>query len=273
MIKCLNLCVDYTHDKNKSIAALNNLSFDIRDSEFIGVIGPNGSGKSTLAFCVAGLQPLTSGTIEIDGRDIHDLIKTSEIRDVIGIVFQNPDDQLLTNMVEHEIAFALENRSVPKDEMVKRVDEIMHRFQIADLKGQSPNQLSGGQKQKLALASVMIANPKYLILDEPTSFLDMPDRRMILRQLRVEFQERAHEGFSIIFITQFPREAAACSRIIVLDNGQIAADDTPENLFTTQQTLFNSIGVEVPIEYQIKKAVPGIQVPANIFDYSINNPA
>ena len=266
MIKCRNLCVDYQNDKNSSTSALNALSFDIGDSEFIGMIGPNGSGKSTLAFCIAGLLAVTSGTIEIDGGDINKLIRTREIRDMIGVVFQNPDDQLLTNMVEREIAFALENRSVRRDDMVKRVNEIIDRFQIADLKGQSPNQLSGGQKQKLAIASVMIANPKYLILDEPTSFLDIPDRRMILKQLKVEFQARACEGFSVLLITQFPREAAVCSRLIVLDKGQIAADDTPEKIFTERQVFLNSIGVEIPVEYQIKKAVPGIEFPAYIFD-------
>ena len=267
MIKCRNLCVEYPHDGHDTHPALQDLSLDIGDSEFIALIGPNGSGKSTLALSLAGLQVLSSGTIEIDGNDINDLIRSRLIRDIVGIVFQNPDDQLVTNIVEREIAFALENRAVPVKEMERIVEQALHRFRIDGLKGRSPNQLSGGQKQKLALASVMIANPKFLILDEPTSFLDTPDRREILKRLRAEFNERKNDGFTVLLITQFSREAALCDRIIVVDNGRIAADASPEDLFTSQRSLLDTIGVEIPIEYRLSQAIPDIHLPASLFDY------
>ncbi|MFC1553178.1 ATP-binding cassette domain-containing protein [candidate division KSB1 bacterium] len=260
MIRCKDVCVEYPSADGKTIFALKNISLEINDSEFVCIIGPNGSGKSTLALALTGLRQVSSGTIVIDQKDINTLLKTREIRDLTGIVFQNPDNQLLTNVLEHELAFALENRSVDKEEMIKQVNKTICDFQMQDLKGYSPNQLSGGQKQKLAIASVMITMPKYLFLDESTSYLDSEDRKMITDLLTGGFKNRKKDGFSIVLITQFSYEALFCDRLIVLNEGELILDDSPDKVFTKNQSVLEKIGIEVPLRYQLKNAVPSLKI-------------
>lgn len=268
MIKCCNVIVDYSDERHVIKRALNKISVEFSLNEFTAVIGPNGSGKSTLARCLAGLISPTSGTITINGENSEELISSGKIRDIIGIVFQNPDDQLITNFVEREIAFALEYKGTPEIEMREKVREILMRFNLDSLKERSPNRLSGGQKQKLAVASIMVAKPVYLILDEPTSFLDLNERRFLFNQLREEFSTQYETGFTILLITQFSREAIKCDRVIVLNEGKIAADDTPEKIFSEKQPLLRQIGLEIPVEYRLKNSVPGIEIEPDIFDFS-----
>ena len=270
MIKCHNINVSYPIDQDNSYQAISNVSIDIKEAEFTAIIGPNGSGKSTLALAMSGLQIAQSGSISIDNTDINVLLRSRSLYDLMGIVFQNPDDQLVTNFVEREIAFGLENRGVPRSEIVRRIDRILEEFNYSGLKNRSPFQLSGGQKQKLALASVLVANPKYLILDEPTSFLDSLDRKTIFAQLRKEIEEQKREGFSVILITQFSREAVQCDRVVVLNQGSIVADGFPDVIFSEMQELLQEIGVEIPVEYRLKKACPEIQLPKALFNYSVN---
>lgn len=268
MISCRNIVVDYSNERQVLKRALNNLSIEFSSNEFTAIMGPNGSGKSTLAKCLAGLVNPSSGTITINGESSEKLVKSGKIRNLIGIVFQNPDDQLITNFVEREIAFALEYKGTPVNEMKERVGKILLRFNLDDLKGRSPNQLSGGQKQKLAVASIMVAKPQYLVLDEPTSFLDVTERRFLFNQLREEFNTQNDTGFSSILITQYSREAVMCDRVIVLHDGKVAADDTPEKVFSGNQSLLEKIGIEIPVEYRLKTSIPGIDVDTGIFDFS-----
>jgi len=195
-------------------------------------------------------------------------VNSGKIREIIGIVFQNPDDQLITNFVEREIAFALEYKGTPEVEMREKVRDILLRFNLDSLKRRSPNQLSGGQKQKLAVASIMIAKPQYLVLDEPTSFLDVNERRFLFNQLREEFKTQYDSGFSLLLITQYSREAVMCDRVIVLHDGEVAADDSPEKIFSENQSLLKQIGIEVPLEYRLKTLVPGIDIEPGIFNFS-----
>lgn len=268
MIQCDNIELKYSLRADEYVKALDKVSLTIKKGEFIALIGPNGSGKSTLAQCLAGLLTVTSGSITVNGQDIVELIKSHEIRSIVGMVFQNPDDQLISNFVEREVAFALEYRGVQRDEMITRVENVLKRFNLDSLKGRSPNQLSGGQKQKLALASVMIAHPTYLFLDEPTSFLDYYDRKQIMRQLRDESGYSGDKRLSILLVTQYSREAVLCDRVIVMDRGRIVADKPPQLLFSEDQELLNSIGVDIPIEYRFNAAVQHYSVSSDIFDFS-----
>jgi len=265
MIKCRNLSVYYPGEKKRRIPALHNLSLDIVESEFITLVGPNGSGKSTLALCLAGLLPVDSGMLEIDGCDIQTMRRTNEIRNLVGIVFQNPDDQIITNFLDREVALSLENRGVPRGEMHVRVQEILQRFDLDTLSGRSPNHLSGGQKQKLALASVLVANPKYLILDETTSYLDPADRNAVFSHLTAEYARRKSEGFTVILITQFAREAASSGRVIVMHEGSVAADGSPADVFTEHRDEIESIGVGIPVEYYMQSAYSEIAVSPSLF--------
>lgn len=266
MIECRNITVSYIQDRDTVFHAIKDISLEIGDAEFIAVVGPNGSGKSSLALALAGLLPLKSGSIVIDRVSMNELKDSRTLYDKIGIVFQNPDDQLVTNLVDTEIAFGLENRSVPQAEIIRRVNEILERFQLKDLTDRPPHQLSGGEKQLLALASVLVSNPKYLILDESTSFLDSFSRKMVLNQLHKEFKIRRSEGFTVILITQFSREAVHCGRVIVLNNGKLCVDDVPDKVFTEHQELLHTIGVEIPVEYRFKQECPDIPLPQSLFD-------
>jgi energy-coupling factor transporter ATP-binding protein EcfA2 len=265
MINCQNVSVEYRLDKTTVISALTNVSFNVKESEYIAVIGPNGSGKSTLALCLSGLLQPSSGTVYIDGAPLGTAVSNHTIHTTVGIVFQNPDNQLTANTVEREVAFALENRAIPREEMIHRVDAILKQFSIEDLRYRSPYHLSGGQKQKAALAAVMVSNPKYLILDEPTSYLDASDRRIFLHQLRLEFAERSANGFAIVLITQFSYEAVQCNRIIVLNKGEVITEGIPDYIFGECQEVLNAVGVEIPAEYHIKKVFPGIDLSADSF--------
>ncbi|MFC1561614.1 ATP-binding cassette domain-containing protein [candidate division KSB1 bacterium] len=267
MIICRDLNVRYPGTGRGQIPALNGLSVTISDSEFTAVIGPNGSGKSTFALAVSGLLSYESGSITVNDRNVKDLVTEGSIRDIIGIVFQNPDNQLLTNSLEREIAIALENRGVPRDVMLGRVDSALERFNLKDLLHLQPEQLSGGQKQKLALASILVADPDYLILDETTSYLDPKDRKMIFSMLRNEYKRKSSGKFSIVLITQFVREAVQSDRVIVMNKGAVAADAPPERLFIEHKTLLDSIGIEAPAEYQLKAAFPEIDIPSGLLSY------
>jgi len=265
MIKCSNVTVVYPGSDGQDIRALDNLSLEVGESEFITVLGANGSGKSTLALCLAGLCDFSAGNITIDDRPFHELTGSGGIRDILGIVFQNPDDQILTNFLDREIALALENRGVSRDEMLLRVEDTLQAFGLSEYRHLLPNQLSGGQKQKLALASILVANPKYLILDETTSYLDPLERKTILSRLLSEFNRRKDQGFSILLITQFAREAVKSDRVIVLEKGAVAADAPPPVLFSESTGLLSAAGVDIPIEFRLSDIIPRASVSSELF--------
>ncbi|MCP4723523.1 MAG: ATP-binding cassette domain-containing protein [bacterium] len=270
MIKCTGITASYPGMVGNRQKALDNVDLEIHGPEFIGVIGPNGSGKSSLALCLAGLHKIDSGTLEIEGRDISDSINDGTIHDTIGIVFQDPDDQLITNTVEHEIAFALENRGIQPEVMRELVGKQIDKFNLDQFKDRSPHDLSGGQKQKLAVASALISDPVYIILDEPTSFLDPVERKDLFNLMREEFSNRKDAGFSVILITQFAREAAACDRVIVMDKGKIIADGDPEKVFSEKLDHFVEIGVNIPLEVKLRQYVPDFAVNYEVFGYRMN---
>ncbi len=242
MIQLKDVSYLYPTKIGEPIYALRGIGFTIREGERLAVIGPNGSGKTTLACCLNGLLSPTHGEIRVDGLKVGDQSATYRIRRLVGMVFQNPDNQIISTTVEREIAFGLENIGLPAGEIGRRVEWALRTFGLAEYREFSPHHLSGGEKQRLALASALAMRPKYLILDEPTSLLDPLGREEvnhIISQLE-EFDISA-----LVHITQFPEEAILCSRLIVLHEGRIVLDGPPEDVFS-QRDLLKRIGLKPP---------------------------
>lgn len=205
---------------------LHNLDLTIRGGTYTAVMGPNGSGKTTLALLVKGLLSPAAGDLSVDGIQSVDENSRYEIMKRVGLVFQNPENTIVATTVETELAFGLENLGIPADEMRVLVDDALRRFNLTQYRHTSPSNLSGGEKQRLALASVMIMKPSCLILDEPTSLLDPPSRATLLNMIR----ETARGGATVINITQFSFEALQADRLIVLNETGISHDGVPENV-------------------------------------------
>ena len=250
MIEIKDLYFGYNRDSKKEHYVLNGLNLKIKSGEFVSIMGSNGSGKSTLALCVKGILKPSSGSIYVDGIDITNDKFSGQIKDNIGIVFQNPDNQFISTSVEREIAFGLENLGMSKDEMQKRISEQIERFLIGKIRRNSPETLSGGEKQKIAIAAVLISNPKYLIIDEATSYLDPAERKNITNLLKSEFFLKSNDWFTTIFITQYPYEALISRRLIIMDKGRIVIDGKPNEVFRNVKEL-KKIGIRVPVEFEI----------------------
>ncbi len=246
MIEINNVTVDYTRPDQPPTRVLDSVTFAIHEGEAVGLMGANGAGKTTLARCLNGLLLPTAGEVLVDGLSTSDPDNLPEIRRRVGMVFQNPENQIVSTTVEREIAFGLENLGVPHDEMHRRVDEMLAQFHLERYRRHPPHLLSGGEMQRLALAAVMVMSPQYLIFDEPTSLLDLPTRKMVLRLL----SELHSKGVAALLVTQFPEETLACDRLLILHRGRIVFDDQPANVFKNVDEL-RAIGVEVPAEYAI----------------------
>lgn len=248
MIQVRNL--SFSHPRG--VTALRSVDLRIDTGERIALIGPNGSGKSTLARCLNGLLQPDSGAIEVDGipsTPAH----AWEIRRLVGMVFQNPDDQLVATSVESELAFGLENIALDPAEMRQRVEETLELFGLEALREHPPHQMSGGEKQRVAVAAAMALRPRYLILDEPTSLLD-PRGRDEIQQIIANLH-RDH-GVATIQITQFPEEAARCERIITMAAGRIQGDAAPAEAFAEVDEL-RRIGLDVPFASTVAQALCG----------------
>ena len=250
MIDIRELYFSYNKHSGEENTVLNGINLRLAAGEFAALMGANGSGKSTLALCIKGIVKPTGGNVFIDGYDINDEKTSQEAADSVGIVFQNPDNQFISTSVEREIAFGLENQGVSYSEMERKICEQMDRFLIEEYRRYSPERLSGGEKQKVLLASIMASDPKYLILDEATSHLDPHERKRITRLLRDEFNFKKGRGFSILLITQCPFEALDANRLIIIERGQVAFDDKPDEVFKNADTL-KDMGVRVPLEYEL----------------------
>jgi energy-coupling factor transport system ATP-binding protein len=270
MIKVQNLFYAYL---GHSPWVLNNITFDLVEGQFVAIIGANGSGKSTLLHCFNGLIQPAEGHIQIDDLSVLAPQDIPVIRQKVGLVFQNPDDQIIASTVEREIAFGLENLGIPYEEMHRRVNEVMDQFHLRTYRKKDPNQLSGGERQRLALASILVMSPKYLLLDEPTSLLDPGARQDFLSALQKLHRQKTTTP---VLVTQIPSEAAMADRIIVLDQGQIALDGPPSKIYGQTDTLTHlglhpplaaqisrSLGLSIPFPLTIETLVHRIQMPAD----------
>lgn len=250
--------LNFAYGEEQAKKVLHDVDLTIEAGQWVALIGYNGSGKSTLAKLIDGLLTPQSGTIKVDGKILNEE-NIWDIREQIGMVFQNPDNQFVGADVEGDVAFGLENRGVSREEMQKRVKEALVAVKMERFAKYEPVRLSGGQKQRVAIAGVLALRPKIVIFDESTSMLDPEGRREIVSLMKKLNQE---ENFTVISITHDIDEAALADRIIVLDNGQIIQDDTPKNVFERGNELL-ALGLDVPYQERLKHELSqlGIAVP------------
>lgn len=228
-------------DETVKTTALKSISLEINRGEFVAVLGHNGSGKSTLAKLLNAINLPESGKVYINGMDTTDDNNLFDIRKTVGMVFQNPDNQIVATVVEEDVAFALENIGVEPHEIRRRVDEALKTVGMYEYREHAPHKLSGGQKQRIAIAGVLAMKPECIVLDEPTAMLDPIGRREIMATIT----ELNKMGVTIVLITHYMDEAAKAKRVIVVDSGEIIMDDTPKKVFSQVEKL-KSIGLDVP---------------------------
>ncbi len=234
-----NLCFRYVDD---GANVLDNVSLEFEHGEMTAVLGHNGCGKSTFAKHLNAILLPEGGKVYIDGIDTKDEDRLYDIRQRVGMVFQNPDNQIVSSIVEEDVAFALENLGVEPSEIRKRVDEALKAVGMYKYRMHSPHQLSGGQKQRVAIAGIIAMRPECIVLDEPTAMLDPNGRKEVMRTI-TELNQKY--GITIILITHYMEEAAMCGRIIVMDKGKVLMDDKPEEVFSRVEEL-KAVGLDVP---------------------------
>lgn len=209
--------------------AVDEVSLDVQPGQFIAILGHNGSGKSTLAKHLNAILLPTEGTVYVDGKDTRDEEKIKEIRQTAGMVFQNPDNQIVANVVEEDVGFGPENIGVPTDEIWQRVEESLGAVGMLKYRNHSPNKLSGGQKQRVAIAGVVAMQPKCIVLDEPTAMLDPNGRADVIRTAHELNQKK---GVTIILITHYMEEVVDADKVIVMDSGKVVMQGTPREIFS-----------------------------------------
>lgn len=262
-LKAKNLYFHYTdEDGNRTSGdVLKNISLEIEKGSFTAILGHNGCGKSTLARLFNGILIPSSGKVFADGMDTSDDDKIFEIRRHVGMVFQNPDNQIVATIVEDDVAFGPENLGIEPDEIRKRVDDALHAVDMYDYRFHSPSQLSGGQKQRVAIAGIIAMRPDCIILDEPTAMLDPKGREEVMKTIHML---RNDYGITIVLITHYMNEAVQADRVVIMDEGSIIIDDTPQNVFTKPE-LLQAVGLDVPqsaeLLWELQKS--GINVPVN----------
>lgn len=262
-IKVENLTFEYEKDEYESTKAIDDVSFEIERGSFTAIIGQNGSGKSTLARNLNGLLVPTKGRIIVDGMDTGDDDLIWDIRSKVAMVFQNPDNQIVSSIVEDDVAFGPENLGVEPAEIRQRVDDALRRVDMYHLKDKAPHQLSGGQKQRIAIAGAVAMRPECIVFDEPTAMLDPKGRREVLEIVR----ELNAKGITTILITHFMEEAAQADKIIVMDRGQVRLQGTPIEIFRNIDVLREiSLGVPPAVELAEELRHRGIDVPDDVIE-------
>lgn len=233
---------------------LKGIDLDIKKGEFVAVLGHNGSGKSTLAKCFNAINIPESGVVTVDGLDTAKEENLLPIRKRAGMVFQNPDNQIVATIVEEDVAFALENMGVEPAEIRRRVDEALKTVGMYEYRLHAPHKLSGGQKQRVAIAGIIAMRPDCILLDEPTAMLDPKGRAEVMKTIKMLNRE---SGVTIVLITHYMEEAAQADRVVVVDGGEIVMDNAPGKVFAQVDTMKN-LGLDVPqvteLAYGLKKA-------------------
>lgn len=254
MIKCENLVFKYTsHEDGMERYAINGVDLTVEKGEFLVVLGHNGSGKSTLAKHMNALLLPTDGIVYVDGLNTKDEDNVWDVRAKAGMVFQNPDNQMVATIVEEDVAFGPENLGVDPKEIRKRVDESLEKVGMSEYKRHAPHLLSGGQKQRVAIAGILAMQPECIIFDEPTAMLDPSGRKEVLNNIK---EINKQYGITIILITHYMDEAAEADRIVVMDDGKLIMGGTPKDVFS-QVELMKKIGLDVPqvteLSYELNK--------------------
>lgn len=264
MISIKNLSFKYDYEDENAIQILKDINLEIKEGEFVALLGHNGSGKSTLAKLINGLLLPGQGDVLVDGINTKSEEEIWDIRRTAGMVFQNPDNQLVATIVEDEVAFGPENMGVEPSEIRRRVDRALEDVGMADYKKNAPHLLSGGQKQRVAIAGILAMSPKYIILDEPTAMLDPSGRREVMDTL---IKLNKEEGKTIILITHYMEEAAISDRVVVMEDGKMVLSGTPREVFS-QVDKIKGLGLDVPqvteLAYELKK--DGIEISTEVLN-------
>lgn len=263
-IKFDNVSFAYDSEEEQPIRAVNDFSLTVPEGQFMAILGHNGCGKSTVAKLVNGILVPTKGKVTVAGMDTADEDKTVDVRRNVGMVFQNPDNQIVATIVEDDVAFGPENLGVEPSEIRKAVDAALKAVGMYEFRKREPHRLSGGQKQRVAIAGVIAMNTKCIVMDEPTAMLDPQGRKEVIdtvMKLNKEF------GITVILITHFMDEAVKADRVVVMDDGCIALDSTPKQVFRNVEKI-KALGLDVPqateLVYRLRKR--GMKLPDDILD-------
>ncbi len=264
LIKTNSLTHCYRSGTKDEVKALDNVSMEIHQGEILAITGQNGSGKSTLARHFNALLLPSKGEVSVKGLSTSNKQNIPLIRKIIGMVFQNPDNQLVTSLVEEDVAFGPENLGLPQPEIIERVNWALHTMGLQELRRENPHSLSEGQKQKVAIAGVLAMKPECIILDEPTAHLDPRGRREVLESI---LQLNREENITIVLLTHFMNEVIHCDRMLVMDNGSIKIAGSPCDLFQNGENLKKS-GLELPVASKIAEGLrqEGFNIKPNIIN-------
>lgn len=249
--------LSFKYDENADYA-LKDVTFDIYEGEWLAIVGHNGSGKSTMAKLLNGLNFPKEGSITVDGLLLSEET-VWDIRDKIGMVFQNPDNQFVGTTVQDDVAFGLENHGIEREEMIKRVHDALESVKMEQFLDQEPHHLSGGQKQRVAIAGVLALRPNIIVLDEATSMLDPRGREEVLETIR---QLKASQEMTVISITHDLEEAAKADRMIMMNKGQLYREGSPEDVFQLDEELI-SLGLDIPFPVKMSKMLKGLNIPVS----------
>jgi len=262
MIEISNLIYEYTSEGRESVLAVKNVSLRVRKGEFVAIIGHNGSGKSTLAKHINALLLPTGGKVYVMGLDTSNESHTWKIRQIAGMVFQNPDNQIVATIVEEDVAFGPENLGIQPKEIRSRVEDALGSVDMLEYRKKGPHLLSGGQKQRVAIAGVIAMKPQCIILDEPTAMLDPSGRKEVMETVKRLNKE---ESITIVHITHFMDEAVEADRVIVMEEGQIVLEGKPREVFAQVETL-KKLGLDVPQVTELADQLikEGINIPKDI---------
>lgn len=264
IIKFDNVSFAYELEDEGIVNAVNDFSLEVPEGQFLAVLGHNGCGKSTVAKLINGILVPNKGKVTVEGMDTSDEEKTVDIRKTVGMVFQNPDNQIVATIVEDDVAFGPENLGVEPSEIRKAVDSALKAVGMYEFRKREPHRLSGGQKQRVAIAGVIAMNTRCIVMDEPTAMLDPQGRKEVMdtvMKLNREF------GITVILITHYMDEAVKADRVIVMDGGRIAMDGTPKEVFRNVERM-KKLGLDVPqateLAYRLRKK--GFKLPEDILD-------
>ena len=267
IIKAVKLAYEYKRygedgQVEETLRAVDGVDLDVKKGDFVAILGHNGSGKSTLAKQINALLVPTEGTLYVDGMDTKDPEKVWDIRQSAGMVFQNPDNQIIGSVVDEDVGFGPENMGIPTKEIWERVEESLRSVGMWEYRHSSPNKLSGGQTQRVAIAGVVAMHPKCIVLDEPTAMLDPVGRKDVIRTVRAL---NMVEDVTVILITHYMEEVIYADKVIVMDDGKVVMQGTPGEIFSQVDTL-KKYRLDVPqvtlLAHELKKA--GLDLPAGI---------
>lgn len=264
IIRAENVSFRYqsSEDGPENVQAVKNVSFEVEEGEFVAVLGSNGSGKSTLAKLINALFVPTEGAVFVGGIDTREEERVWDVRSICGMVFQNPDNQLVATVVEEDVAFGLENMGVEPTEIRRRVDEALEIVGMSEYAGGAPHMLSGGQKQRVAIAGVLAMKPRVIVFDESTAMLDPVGRSEVMKVVRRLNHE---EGITILWITHFMEEAAQADRILVVSDGELTMSGTPKEVFKKIDEV-RACGLDVPEMTELARGLNecGLNLPEDL---------